>query len=63
MASEAIGQKLVVPWKINKGDLVRIRRRQSLDDNTEMTDEKIESHITTCMQNHYSWQPVQSYPN
>jgi len=34
-----------------------------IDDNTEMTDEKIESHITTCMQNHYSWQPVQSYPN
>ena len=35
MAREAIGQKLVVTWKINKGDLVRIRRRQSLDDNTK----------------------------
>ena len=35
MARETIGQKLVVTWKINKGDLVRIRRRQSLDGNTK----------------------------
>ena len=34
-----------------------------IEDGTEITDEKIESHITSCMQNHYSWQPVQSYPN
>ena len=34
MAGEATGQKLIVRWEINKGDLVRIRRRRSLDDKT-----------------------------
>ena len=51
--------------KLQKADnfLFRPFLECEIEDSSEMTDEKIESHITNCMQNHYSWQPVQSYPN
>ena len=63
IAIEESVKSLATEDRLKKIREERLSITKGINKKFETKKEKIESHITSCMQNHYSWQPVQSYPN